>query len=40
MDFYKNSSEIIEYCQHKKEPVSATGNGQGRFIVITEDTYE
>ena len=40
MDFYKNLSEILEYCQNKKEPVSATGNGQGRFIVMTEDTYE
>ena len=40
MDFYKNLNEILEYCQHKKEPVSATGNGQEKFVVMTEDTYE
>jgi len=40
MDFNTNLKEILEYCQNYKEPVSATGNGQGRFIVMTEDTYE
>jgi len=40
MDFHKNLNEILEYCQNNKEPISATGNGQGKFIVMTEDTYE
>jgi len=40
MDFYTNLKEILEYCQNNKEPVSATGNGQGKFVVMTEDTYE
>jgi len=40
MDFYTNLKEILEQCQKNREPVSATGNGQGNFIVMTEDTYE
>jgi len=40
MDFYKDLNEILEYCQNNKEPVSATGNGQGKFIVMTQEIYD
>ena len=40
MDFYTNLKEILEYCQNNKEPVIATGNGQGKFAVMTQEIYE
>ena len=40
MDFLYNLNEILEYCQNYKEPVFATNNGQGRFAVMSEETYE
>jgi PHD/YefM family antitoxin component YafN of YafNO toxin-antitoxin module len=40
MDFGNNLNEILEYCQNNKEPVFVSNNGQGRFAVMTEDTYD
>ena len=40
MDFYTNLKEILEYCQNNKEPVIATGNGQGKFAIMTQEIYE
>ncbi|MCL2721419.1 MAG: type II toxin-antitoxin system Phd/YefM family antitoxin [Treponema sp.] len=40
MDFYTNLKEILDYCQNNKEPVIATGNGQGKFAVMTQEIYE
>jgi PHD/YefM family antitoxin component YafN of YafNO toxin-antitoxin module len=40
MDFVNNLNEILEYCQNYKEPVFASNNGQGRFAVMSEETYE
>ena len=40
MDFYKNLSEILEYCRNNREPVIATGNGQGNYAVMTQEIYE
>jgi len=40
MDFVNNLNEILEYCQNYHEPVFVSNNGQGRFAVMTEDTYD
>ena len=40
MDFYKNLKEILEYCQNNRQPVPATGNGQGNFVVMTQEMYD
>jgi len=40
MDFYKNLSEILEYCQNTHQPVPATSNGQGNFVVMTQEMYD
>ena len=40
MDFYKNLSEILEYCRNYNKPVIATGNGQGKYAVMTQEIYE
>jgi PHD/YefM family antitoxin component YafN of YafNO toxin-antitoxin module len=40
MDFANNLNEILEYCQNYKEPVFVSNNGQGRFAVMSEETYE
>jgi PHD/YefM family antitoxin component YafN of YafNO toxin-antitoxin module len=40
MDFVNNLNEILEYCQNNKEAVFASNNGQGRFAVMSEETYE
>ena len=40
MDFYKNLSEILEYCRNNNRPVIATGNGQGKFAVMPQEIYE
>ena len=40
MDLYKNLKEILEYCQNNRQPVPATGNGQGNFVVMTQEMYD
>jgi len=40
MDLLNNLSEILEYCKNKREPVIVSNNGEGRFAVMTEETYE
>jgi len=40
MDFYKNLKDIFEYCQNNRQPVPATGNGQGNFVVMTQEMYD
>jgi len=40
MDFYKNLKEILEYCQNNRQPVPATSNGQGNFVVMTQEMYD
>jgi len=40
MDFYKNLKEILEYCQNNRQPVHATGNGQGNFVIMTQEIYD
>jgi PHD/YefM family antitoxin component YafN of YafNO toxin-antitoxin module len=40
MDFLNNLNEILEHCENYKEPVIVSNNGQGRFAVMTEETYE
>jgi PHD/YefM family antitoxin component YafN of YafNO toxin-antitoxin module len=40
MDFANNLNEILEYCQNYKEPILVSNNGQGRFAVMSEETYE
>ena len=40
MDFLNNLNEILEHCKNNKEPVIVSNNGQGRFAVMTEETYE
>jgi len=40
MDFYTNLKEILEYCQNNRQPVPATGNGQGNFVVMTQEMYD
>ncbi|MCL2805877.1 MAG: DUF433 domain-containing protein [Treponema sp.] len=32
--------EIHEYCQNNRQPVPATGNGQGNFVVMTQEMYD
>ena len=40
MDFLNNLNEILEYCKNYNEPIIVSNNGQGRFAVMTEETYE
>jgi len=40
MDLLNNLSEILEYCRNYREPVIVSNNGEGRFAVMTEETYE
>jgi len=40
MDFVNNLNEILEYCQNYKEPVFVSNNGQGKFAVMSVETYE
>jgi len=40
MDFYKDLSEILEYCKNNNRPVIATSNGQGKFAVMPQEIYE
>jgi len=40
MDIINNLSEILEYCRNYREPVIVSNNGEGRFAVMTEETYE
>jgi len=40
MDIYKNLKEILEYCQNNRQPVTATGNGQDNFVVMTQEMYD
>jgi len=40
MDLLNNLSEIIEYCKNYRELVIVSNNGEGRFAVMTEETYE
>ena len=40
LDFLNNLSEILEYCRNYREPVIVSNNGEGRFAVMTEETYE
>ena len=40
MDFLNNLSEILEYCKNYREPIIVSNNGEGRFAVMTEETYE
>jgi len=40
MDLLNNLSEILEHCRNYREPVIASNNGEGRYAVMTEETYE
>jgi len=40
MDLLNNLSEILEHCRNYREPVIVSNNGEGRFAVMTEETYE
>ena len=40
MDLLNNLSEILEYCKNNKEPIIVSNNGEGRFALMTEETYE
>ena len=40
MDFLNNLNEIFDYCKNYNEPIIVSNNGQGRFAVMTEETYE
>jgi prevent-host-death family protein len=40
MDLLNNFGEILEYCRNYREPVIVSNNGEGRFAVMTEETYE
>ena len=40
MDLLNNLSEILEYCRNYRVPVIVSNNGEGRFAVMTEETYE
>jgi PHD/YefM family antitoxin component YafN of YafNO toxin-antitoxin module len=40
MDLLNNLGEILEYCRNYREPVIVSNNGEGRFAVMTEETYE
>ena len=40
MDLINNLNEILEYCQNYREPVFATNNGQGNYVVMTEERYD
>ena len=40
MDYSNNINEVFDYCQNNKEPIFVSNNGQGRYAVMTEDTYD
>jgi len=40
MDLLSNLSEILDHCRNYREPVIVSNNGEGRFAVMTEETYE
>ncbi|MDR2965958.1 MAG: antitoxin PHD [Treponema sp.] len=40
INYSNNINEVFEYCQNYKEPIFVTNNGQGRYAVMTEDTYD
>ena len=40
MDLLNNLSEILDHCRNYREPVIVSNNGEGRFAVMTEETYE
>jgi len=39
-EFLNNLNEFLNYCKSYKEPVIVSNNDQGRFAVMTEETYE
>ena len=39
MDLLNNLSEILEYCSNYREPIIVSNNGNGKFAVMTEETY-
>jgi PHD/YefM family antitoxin component YafN of YafNO toxin-antitoxin module len=38
---YKNNiNEVFEYCLNNNEPIFISNNGQDRYAVMTEETYD